>query len=153
RRRDRAPAQLRPARRHYYRAGDGVRMPRLAFPLALVLMIAAPAGGVPIALVHSGLPITQIDQQNPGPFTATNGAGGFFIFGQSFAPTLPGIDSFEFLLGGEDATVYLRILDGVSGADGLAGRVIAESLPTRVEQLGSNFFQFDFPERVSVNPG
>ncbi|TMQ69238.1 MAG: hypothetical protein E6K81_15385 [Candidatus Eisenbacteria bacterium] len=84
-------------------------------------MIAAPAGGVPIALVHSGLPITQIDQQNPGPFQATNGAQGFFIFGQSFAPSLPGIDSFEFLLGGEDATVYLRILDGVRNIGQLDG--------------------------------
>lgn len=95
----------------------------------------------------------EIDQQNVGIDIYTGGALAPFSFGQSFTPSLPAIDAIEFLLGGTDAAVVVRLRDSVAGTDGLAGTIIAESLPEVVEFSGDKWFHFDFPNRVSLTPG
>lgn len=99
-------------------------------------------------------PIAVVDQQNPGPFTTTNGVTVPFYFGQSFTPTLSGIDAIEFLLGGANATVVVDILGGVSGSDGLGGTVIATSLPVSYNiPSGQQVIHFDFASTVALTPG
>ncbi len=95
--------------------------------------------------------ITTVDQQNPGPFETTNGSL-TTSFGQSFTPTLSAIDAIEFLLGG-NATVKVLLRHGLAGFDGLGGSIVAQSEPILVDQYGSHFFHFDFPERVFITPG
>ena len=99
-----------------------------------------------------GASLFVIDQENPGPYETTNGSTAVFSFGQSFTPTLPAVDAFEFLLGGDNSTVVVQLRDGVAGADGLGGNIIAQSQPVLVDMFGSNFFHFDFPNRVSLVP-
>jgi hypothetical protein len=99
-------------------------------------------------------PIAVVDQQNPGPFTTTNGVSTPFYFGQSFTPTLSGIDAIEFLLGGANATVVVDILSSVSGADGLGGTVIATSNPVSYNvPSGQQVIHFDFASTVALTPG
>jgi hypothetical protein len=98
-------------------------------------------------------PILMVDQQNPGPYTHTNGAFAPISFGQSFTPTFSAIDSIDFLLGGS-ATVVVNLRDGLAGIDGLTGSVvIAQSLPVFVDVIGSEVFRFDFQSRVPLAPG
>ena len=63
-----------------------------------------------------GAPTKVIDQQNTGPVTGTNGGSNF---GQSFIPTLPGIDYIEILMGESGTFRTVRILDGMVNFDGL----------------------------------
>jgi len=98
-------------------------------------------------------PTKVIDQQNAGPITGTNGGTSF---GQSFTPTLPGIDYMEILMGGDKDIVTIDILGGVIGLDGLGGPVIGTSNPTLVDTLATHVHQiihFDFPSTVSLIPG
>lgn len=108
---------------------------------------------VVVSKVAFGSPLILVDQENPGPFQTTNGAFAPFSFGQSFTPALSGIDSIKFLLGGNNSTVIVNLRDGLAGADGLSGSIIAQSLPVLVNKLGSNIFHFDFASRVSLIPG
>jgi hypothetical protein len=99
-------------------------------------------------------PITVIDQQNPGPFTTTNGAGvPPFSFGQSFTPTLNSIDAIEFLIGGTNATVHVDLLNGLVGTDGLGGAVLGTSNSLFVNVTPQATFQFDFPTSLTLIPG
>jgi PEP-CTERM motif len=110
--------------------------------LALLLNIVAEANADPIKI---------IDQQNLGPFAGTSGG---VIFGQSFTPTLPGIDAIEFLMAGDNDIVVVQILDGVVGFDGLGGPVIAISNPVVVNTPGFHqTIHFDFTTTVSLVPG
>ncbi len=96
-------------------------------------------------------PITRVDQQNQGIVAGTNGGASF---GQSFTPTLPAIDAIEFLMAGLGQAVVVNILDGLLGADGLGGPVIATSHPVTVFTLnGQQTIHFDFPTRVALTPG
>lgn len=96
-------------------------------------------------------PIATIDQQNLGPFSGTNGSGPPIYFGQSFRPTLSGLDAVEFLLGGTNTTAIVEILSGLSGADGLGGPIIATSMPTFF--TGNLVVHFDFAGTVPLTPG
>jgi len=90
-------------------------------------------------------PITFIDQQNLGAVTGTNGG---VVFGQSFTPTLSGIDAIEFLMAGDNDVVVVQILDGVVGFDGLGGTVIATSNAVVVTTPGFHqTIHFDFPQQ------
>jgi hypothetical protein len=95
--------------------------------------------------------IGNIDQQNPGPFTTTNGAPAPFSFGQSFTPTFAELSAFEFLLGGS-ATAFVNLRDGVFGPDGLGGTLLAQSLPTTIPVTGSEVYRFDFSNGVPLTP-
>jgi hypothetical protein len=96
-------------------------------------------------------PITIIDQQNLAAPIGTNGG---VIFGQSFTPTLSGIDAIEFLMAGDNDVVVVQILDGVVGFDGLGGTVIATSNALVVTTPGFHqTIHFDFPTTVSLVPG
>lgn len=96
-------------------------------------------------------PITLIDQQNQGSAAGTNGGASF---GQSFTPTLAAIDAIEFLMAGFADTVVVNILDGLVGADGLGGGVIATSDPVAVTTpSGQQTIHFDFSARVALTPG
>src|SRR5215468_2149828 len=115
----------------------------------LRILIAALVLGV--AETSFASPIVQIDQQNLATPDGTNGG---VRFGQSFTPTLSAIDAIEFLIGDNHAIVYVDLLDGVSGFDGLGGTVIATSLPTAVNlPSGHEMVHFDFPTRVTLVPG
>ena len=98
-----------------------------------------------------GAPTKVIDQQNAGPVTGTNGG---LNFGQSFIPTLPGIDYVEILMGGTWDNVTIDILDGVIGLDGLGGPVLGTSNTTLVNNIDTHeIFHFDFTSTVSLTPG
>jgi hypothetical protein len=99
------------------------------------------------------LPIATIDQQNPGPFTGTSGLPSQRSFGQSFTAGLGAVDAFDFLLGGFETQVILRVRDGLAGFDGLAGNILAESAPVAVDQLGSHWFHFDLPHTLALQVG
>src|SRR5262245_33825432 len=99
-----------------------------------------------------GLPITIVDQENPGPFETTNGANTVFSFVQSFTPSPPAIDAMHILLVCDGLGV-VNLLDRVSGFDGLSGNLISQSLPVLIDLLVSHVFHFDFPDRVSLIPG
>lgn len=97
-------------------------------------------------------PITIVDQQNLAPATGTNGGPGA-LFGQSFTPSLTGINAVVFLIGGH-ATVTVDLLSAVAGFDGLQGNVIATSLPVFVNtQDGHELIRFDFPSTIPLNVG
>src|SRR5450631_297940 len=108
---------------------------------------------ITLSLSANGSTIIQVDQMNPGPFTATNGALAPYNFGQSFIPTLPAIDAIEFLLGGTAGSAVIDLRQGVVGLDGLGGTLVAQSLPTFVNVIPSALFQFNFPTRVTLTPG
>jgi hypothetical protein len=104
-----------------------------------------------IAAALHAAPITLVDQQNQGNAAGTNGGT---TFGQSFTPTLPAIDAIEFLMAGFGEPVVVNILDGLAGADGLGGSVIATSDSVVVTTLnGQQAIHFDFPNRVALIPG
>lgn len=104
-----------------------------------------------IATASHAASITLIDQQNFGSVAGTNGG---VSFGQSFTPTFPAIDAIEFLMAGLGQSVVVNILDGLAGADGLGGRVIASSEPVVVTTpSGQQLIHFDFPARVALTPG
>lgn len=104
-----------------------------------------------IATATRAEPIIRIDQQNQGPVAGTNGG---VSFGQSFTPTLPAIDAIEFLMAGLGQRVVVNILDGLIGADGLGGPVIATSEAVTVLTLsGHQSVHFDFPDRLALTPG
>jgi hypothetical protein len=98
--------------------------------------------------------IVDVDQSNPGPRTATAGAFELYV-GQSFTPSMPAIDAIEFFMGSTQGTdVLVDLLEGVVGEDGLAGPVMATSVPTYVKTFGEHdIFCFNFAERVAVVPG
>ena len=98
-------------------------------------------------------PITIVDQQNLAPATGTNGGPGS-IFGQSFTPTLPGINAVEFLIGAQNVFVRVDLLSAVVGFDGLQGNVIASSLAVFVNTQGTHeLIHFDFPSTIPLNVG
>ncbi len=106
------------------------------------------------ARVLTASPITIIDQQNPGPFTTTNGAGvAPLSFGQSFTPTLNGIDAIQFLIQGAHATIHVDLMNGYGGADGLGGALLATSNSVFVNVSTDTMVQFDFPTTVALTPG
>ena len=98
-------------------------------------------------------PITIVDQQNLAPATGTNGGPGA-LFGQSFTPSLPGINAVEFLMGAQNVTVTIDLLSAVVGFDGLQGNVIATSLPVFVNTQGTHeLIRFNFPSTIPLNVG
>lgn len=106
----------------------------------------------PVARLHAA-PTEVVDQANTGPLRGTNGGSSF---GQSFTPTLSGIDYIEILMGGDEDVVTVSILDGVIGFDGLGGPVIGVSDPTLVDTIDIGPYQiirFDFASTVSLVPG
>ncbi|CAN7411234.1 PEP-CTERM sorting domain-containing protein [Rhizobacter sp. LjRoot28] len=105
------------------------------------------------ALAATAAPITTIDQANPGPFTGTGGNIAPNSYGQSFTAGLSAVDAFDFLLGGFEANVVVRVRDGLAGFDGLSGNILAESAPVLVDKAGSFWFHFDLNERLALNPG
>jgi len=124
-------------------------MNRSYFPgltLACLLGLATSAPAAPIAVV---------DQQNvmedSAFFTAQN------TIGQSFVPSLAGIDSIEFALGpysSSELTVYVNLRDGVSGANGLGGPILGTSnslvIPASADVATRHF---DFPSTIALTPG
>ncbi|MCO6441783.1 MAG: hypothetical protein J5I81_11985 [Nitrococcus mobilis] len=119
-------------------------LPAMSCAVGLMLLLG-------IATAPYAAPITRVDQQNGGIVAGTNGGASF---GQSFTPTLPAIDAIEFLMAGLGQTVVVNILDGLAGADGLGGSVIATSDPVTVFTLsGQQNIHFDFPARVALTPG
>ncbi len=99
-------------------------------------------------------PIALVDQTNVGGFNNSNG-GVLLVAGQSFVPSLAGLDAVELSLGSDGTSIVVDILDGVAGVDGLSGILLASSQPTFVEtgQLGPRLYHFDFDSTVSLNPG
>ncbi len=98
-------------------------------------------------------PTKLIDQYNSAPREGTNGGA---TFGQSFIPTLPGIDYVEVLMGGHYDVVTVDILDGLVGFDGLDGPVIGTSNPLLIDTYpsgGHEIIHFDFPSTVGLTPG
>ncbi|EAR20455.1 hypothetical protein [Nitrococcus mobilis] len=116
----------------------------MSYAVGLMLLLG-------IAAAAHAAPITLVDRQNQGTVDGTNGGASF---GQSFTPTLPAIDAIEFFMAGLGQTVMVNILDGLAGADGLGGPVIATSDPVTVFTLsGPQNIHFDFPARVALTPG
>ncbi|MET0351996.1 MAG: PEP-CTERM sorting domain-containing protein [Rhizobacter sp.] len=118
----------------------------LAIRLSPTLLLAG-------ALAATAAPIATVDQANPGPFTGTGGHIAPNSFGQSFTAGLSAVDAFDFLLGGSDANVVVRVRDGLAGFDGLGGTILAESAPVLVDKAGSFWFHFDLNERLALDPG
>lgn len=106
-----------------------------------------------VAAVATAAPLGTIDQQNPEPLDGTNGAAAPYSFGQSFTAGLAAVDAFEFLLGGFEANTVVRIRDGLAGATGLEGSVLAESAPVFIDQTGNHWIHFDFADRLALTPG
>ena len=119
--------------------------------------ILKPLLGLTLALFTSlsayAFDIGEVDQSNPGPFELTNGAFAPFSFGQSFAPTLTSVNSFEFLLGGDDAYIHVNLREGLVGLDGMEGAILAQSADVFIDLLGSNLFTFALPTTVELVPG
>jgi hypothetical protein len=100
-------------------------------------------------------PITVIDQMNSPPI------GSFFsgqsIIGQSFVPSLAGIDAIEFELGALsflENSVFVNLRDGVSGANGLGGPILGTTAAIVIpgdSPIGTR--HFDFPSRIALVPG
>ena len=122
-------------------------MAHLAFARSMLSLALLVSAGTIAA------PLGTIDQQNPGPFTGTSGWTAPSSYGQSFTAGLSAVDAFEFLLGGFEATTVVRVRDGLAGADGLGGAILAESAPVVVDQAGSYWFHYDLGERIALVPG
>jgi hypothetical protein len=114
------------------------------------------------ARIAIGAPFQAIDQSN---YSAT-GIPGTGIppnddsIGQSFVPSLSGVDAVELdlriytLAGtGEDVVARINLRDGVAGADGLGGNIIGSSVVQTISGFLVATYHFDFPFTVSLTPG
>jgi len=88
---------------------------------ALVLLLGAATSRVDAALI--------IDQQNTSYTYVASGYNSAMSAGQSFTPTLTGLDFAEWLRYGDgtSATAQVVIRNGVSGGDGFGGAVLGTS--------------------------
>ncbi len=101
----------------------------------------------------AALPIVQIDQQNLS--STISGSFDAGARGQSFTPTLSGIDAIDFQFSAVSSwSGEVQLLEGVTGVDGLGGTLIATSNSVSVPSLpGPTFIHFEFPTTVALNPG
>jgi hypothetical protein len=121
-------------------------------------MVAGIIAATPLA-AHAT--IVTIDQQN----TASPQDGGSFTgpgpgisnpIGQSFTPTLTSIDAASFSLlaqGGGTAMVFLSVLQGVVGSDGLGGTVLGTSPVVTFSNSSFAPIEFDLSSPVTLTPG
>lgn len=106
----------------------------------------------------SASPITLVDQQQTGVNNGSNNSGGLGLSarkGQSFTPTLAGLDAVELVLAGNGLTdgiqeqyqVNIRTTD-------LSGSIIGtSSITTLPDAFSDSFVHFDFPSVVPLTPG
>jgi hypothetical protein len=103
-----------------------------------------------------------VDQSNSvaNPWGTNGGGPGWAYYGQSFTPTLTGLDFVQFKLvgGNEDGSpvsMVVDILSGVSGTNGMEGAVLATSAPVSVVSAldGYAIYTFNFASTVSLVPG
>ncbi len=103
--------------------------------------------------------ISTVDQQSQTLNTPFGNNTGGALFGQSFTPTLSGLDAveFDFTLAGFNTTIVARVVirDGVSGLNGLGGNIIAtsNSLSITTSQNLLPTHHFDFSSTVALTPG
>lgn len=100
--------------------------------------------------------ILTVDQQN------TTGGSNFGVSpsdagGQSFTPSMSGIDAVEFSLasqtGTSPTTVNIQLLDGKVGANGLGGTLLATTSSVIVSSTKLATYHFDFSSTVPLTPG
>ena len=123
----------------------------------LRLTIAGAAGLYVLATtaIAGAAPIATVDQQNL-LWTGLPGVGTNHSFGQSFVPTLTGIDAIEFdlrIVSGAPVAGVVHLRDGVIGADGLAGPILATSAPVVISGSTPLTYQFVFSSTVALTPG
>jgi len=103
-----------------------------------------------------------IDQSNlvASPLGTNAGGSGWAWYGQSFTPTLTGLDFVEFKLVGlnddsSSTTMVVDILDSVSGTNGMEGTVLAtsESVSVVTALDGYAIYTFNFASTVSLTSG
>jgi hypothetical protein len=106
------------------------------------------------ATTCQGAPLGVIDQQNS--VYTNNFFSGQNRIGQSFVPSLPGIDAIEFELGAltGGGAVFVNLRSGLSGPGGLDGPILGTSnsidLPSNAP---FEWRHFDFPSRIDLVPG
>jgi hypothetical protein len=113
--------------------------------LLFAVLLLVPAAGV-VASV-----IVTVDQQNlvsdtsSGPGIVTGR-----YFGQSFTPTLTGIDAVELLMvtSGSSSTVFIELLAG----SGTVGAAIASTGSVTIINTTFEMVHFDFPSTVPLIP-
>ncbi|MEX2317185.1 MAG: hypothetical protein WD669_08535 [Pirellulales bacterium] len=114
-------------------------------PLVIVLLFATTLNAAPLVVV---------DQQNLIVDAVV--LSGQSIIGQTFVPTLPAIDAFEFDLGAltGGTQIYINLRDGVAGTNGLQGAILGTTNTVVLPSEAPNeMTHFDFPTSIALIPG
>ena len=115
---------------------------RAALPVLVCLFVAVEPS-------HAA-PITVVDQQNPGPFDISFSPPS--PMGQTFTASLAGVDAIEVDLRSAN-TVYVNLRDGLAGADGLTGPILATSNTVSYVIPTVQTVHFDFASTIPLIPG
>ncbi|MFO0964416.1 MAG: PEP-CTERM sorting domain-containing protein [Gemmataceae bacterium] len=103
-------------------------------------------------------PITLVDQQQTAVNNGSNNSGAQGLAarkGQSFTPTLPGVDAVEIYLDGNGIAdgVQEQFLVNIRNTD-LSGAILGtSSVTTLPDAFGGGLVHFDFPAVVPLTPG
>ncbi len=117
--------------------------------ITTVFFAALLASGLNTGGVVYANPITQVDQQNlVGTETLNVASSGGY--GQSFTPTLSGIDAFEFFAGNRPVTAtnwQINLRDST-----LAGAILGISNPVSGNISAGDPINFMFPTTIALTP-
>lgn len=123
-------------RRHYLPAA-------IACPLLLLQTANVP-----------GAPILMVDQHSVAG-TAFGGASvPDFLLGQSFTPSLSGIDAIDLRASilSQPAPMRIALLDGIVGLDGLQAPVLGVTQTVTVTGTSLQTYHFEFPATIPLVP-
>jgi hypothetical protein len=100
-------------------------------------------------------PIPFVDQQNLVGHYFGGVSAPDFLLGQSFTPSLNGIDSIDLNISilAFPAQMRVALLDGLVGLDGLQAPVIGMTQTVTITETSLREFRFDFPVTVALTPG
>ncbi len=125
----------------------------MKFTYLTLILLGFIFAGVPNV---SAMPIVTIDQQNSGVVELTSGTLGFLpptttYFGQSFTPSLSGIDTIDIMssTSGVSSTVRVDLYTG----GGTAGLLLASTNEVSFMNTTFEYINFDFVSTQLLNPG
>jgi hypothetical protein len=123
--------------------------------MKVVLAFAALAGLMTMSL-QARATIVTVDQQNTVNPTLVGYSGAGSAVGETFVPTLDAVDgaTFSLISDGGTVPVYLEILSGFSGDNGLGGTVLGTSAAVNLTNTAAfETIEFDLTSPVALTPG
>src|SRR5262245_15504427 len=100
-------------------------------------------------------PFVTLDQKSQVGAALSGASSPDFLIGQSFIPSLNGIDAIELSASilAQPASMRIALLDGVVGVDGLGGAVLGLTRTVTITGTSVQKYHFDFPSTIPLTPG